>query len=129
MTIYSDTSIEFTQRPEVPKEYVDTADLMEAVTGQRPVYHFNVSAGAWWWRSSADTGFWPEGYGYARGPADSGGEVSMFLSMEGPTDGDSGAVCLHLCVEGGGEARVRIASDDARLWAKLLKKASKKVAG
>ncbi|ASW93909.1 hypothetical protein [Mycobacterium intracellulare] len=128
MTIYSDVSIEFTQRPEVPKEYVDTADLMEAVTGQRPVYEFNVNAGQWWCSSAADTGLWPEGYGYARGQAESGGAVSMFLSIEESTGGDSGAVYLHLCVDGGGEARVRLDSEDALLWAKLLKKAAKRVA-
>lgn len=126
MPTYTDASSEFTQRPEVPPEYVDTADLMEAVTGKRPAYYFNVNAGEWWWSSAADTGLWPEGYGYAHGPAGSGGEVMMFLRIEEPARGVPGGVYLHLYVDDGGEARVRLDREAARLWAKLLKKAAKK---
>jgi hypothetical protein len=127
MTIDNNASIEFTRRPEVPKEYVDTADLMEAVTGKRPAYCFNVDAGEWWWSSSASTGMWPEGFGYARGPASSGGAVSMFITLDERECCDPACISLRLYVDGGGEARVRLDSDDARLWAKLLKKAAKQV--
>ena len=126
MTTNNDPSTDFTERPPVPKEYVDTADLIEAVTGKRPEYSYDANAGEWILKSSADAGIWPTVYGYMRGQPDSGDEVSLLFSIEEREDVNSGNVWLH--IEGDfGEVLVRFTHDDALLWAKLLKKAAKGV--
>jgi hypothetical protein len=119
-------STDFTPRPRVPKPYVDTANLLKAVTGQRPQYFYDGNAGEWTLFSSAETGIWPSPYGYSGDPIDGGDATSMLLSMEEREDGDPGNVWLH--IEGDfGEVYVRLSAEEARLWSKLLKKAAKKV--
>jgi hypothetical protein len=126
MSIVNDPSADFTERPPAPKEYVDTADLIEAVTGKRPEYCYDANAGEWVLSSSPDTGRWPRPCGYACIPAHGEDATSMLLSIEKREDDGSGGVWLH--IEGDfGKAPVRSTRDDALLWAKLLKKAAKEV--
>lgn len=126
MPTYEDVSTDFTKRPEVPGEYVDTADLVEAVTGQRPKYFFDVNAGEWCISHSPEGGPWPEVYGEMRGVAASGDGVSLMFNVhEERHDGRRG-FWLHLHGDFG-ELRCWLDGDDARLWAKLLKKAAKRV--
>lgn len=120
----TDASTDFTPRPQAPKEYVDTADLMEVVTGQRPLYVYDVDAGEWEISSSGDTGIWPEVYGYMPGSRGSAGGVSLMFAIEERFDGRRG-FWLHLCGDFG-EVRCWLDGEDATLWAKLLKKAAKK---
>lgn len=127
MSIDYDASTDFTQRPDVPREIEDTADLMEQATGRRPAYEFDAASGEWLGISSADTGLWPEGFGYAFGPKTSCGGVSMMLAFDEQLGDEPATISMYLCVNGGGEARIRLDRDDAKLWAKLLKKAAKKV--
>lgn len=126
MPSYRDTSVEFTERPVAPKEFIDTANLLKAVTGRRPNYYFDVNAGEWTLVSSADTGHWPDAFIFMVGAGDSGDAVPLLLSTEESEDGSGGTVWLHI---GGdfGELRVGLQAGDARLWAKLLKKAAKRV--
>lgn len=124
MSIGSDATIQFTERPGVPPEYVDTADLMEAVTGTRPAYEFDVTAGRWRWISLPVTGLWPQGFAHAYGLQDNCGEITMFLRIEDQVGSEPPIISMYLYMDGGGDVRVRLDREDARLWAKLLKQAA-----